>query len=352
MKLIQIHSDISVVAGDFGELITIGPNHRVVMSLDYGSDLWASGSCSVQIWDPPGYTPEIDVMQLGGTPWVVTYDGAVRFTGFLQDVNVERTEGGYLRTFTLRDCLSAWDVLLTQKTYPDPPTVSATYKVTDALADMCTAADSVSGITSYGTPPTNAMLVTDMYEDGIMEVNNSSYLAEIQRICQNLGYHAFCDCAFPDVRILGVSTPDGSYTPDADSVISASFSIDATTIPATVFASSDSDETDATGVAYGNHGTGANENAGNFGITGIDNLVLASTVGIAEDHLAGIAHQVYDMARGGSKVLSVTVAGPEPIGRRIIGLGLVWTGGPYFIFAHHTHVDAHSYKTTYQAWGS
>jgi hypothetical protein len=349
MTLVQIPSDISVVAGNAGELISTGPKHHVVMEMDYGSDLWNGGSCSIRLWSPPGSLP-INAGNLGGVPWKVSVDGWQRFTGFLQGVSVERTMGGYMRTFTLRDCLQAWDVLLTTKTYPDPPTVSATYKVTDALADMISTVATKSGIPAYGATPQNAALVTDMYEDGIMEINNSTYLAEIQRICQNLGFRAFCDCAFEDVRLLDVAArPNGSFVPDETKIISAAYSMDATSIPATVFASDDSL---GKGIAYGKWGTPPNWHGGNFAATGIDNLTWASTVGIAEDHLADIAKKTYDLARGGSKNLTLVVADHEPT-RRMIGLGVVWgVGDAYFLYSHHTHISASEYKTTYQAWGT
>jgi hypothetical protein len=214
---------------------------------------------------------------------------------------------------------------------------------------MISTVEGLSGVPAYGATPINAMLVTDMYEDGIMEVNNSTYLAEIERICQNLGYKAFCDCAFGDVRLLDVtSLPLGSFTPDWESTISAAFSLDATSIPATVLASDDSL---GKGIAYGKQGTAGNWHGGNYAMTGINNLAWASTVGIAEDHLAGIAHKTYDLARGGSKNLTVVVADHEAT-RRMVGLGLEWDGGTYFLYAHHTHISASEYKTTYQAWGT
>jgi hypothetical protein len=256
--------------------------------------------------------------------------------------------GGYIRNFRLRDCLSAWDVLLTNKTYPDPPAVN-TLPVTDALGYLIGQAASISGIPSYGSVLGNPMTIAAMYEDGVIEWNNTSYLAEIERICQNLGYRMFCDCAFADVRMMDMTAGAlGSFVPDPDSTIAASYSLDATSIPATVLASDDSL---GKGIAYGKHGTPPNNNGGNFALTGIDNLVWASTVGIAEDHLAEIAHKTYDVARGGSKVMTVVVAGPEAT-RRIIGVGLDWTGGPYCIYAVHTSITASEYKTTYQAWGT
>ena len=349
MKLIAIPSDISIIAGNFGELITTGPKHRVVMDLDYGSDLWNGGTASIRLWCPPG-SPAINAGRLGGIPWTIAVNGVQRFTGFLRKPEAERYAGGYMWTFPLVDCLTAWDVFLTNKTFPDPPAVSTTYRVTDALASLCSTVAGLSGIPMYGFAPTNATLVKDLYEDGIMEINQSSYLAEIQRICQALGLRAFCDAAFKEVRMLDVTVgPMGEFTPNEDSVISATFGRDHAGIPASVLASDDSS---GKAVAYGKHGAGANYNGGNFAITGINNLTWASTVGIAKDSLAGIAHKTYDLARGGSTNLSVVVAGPELLGRRIIGLGLNWSGGVYFTYAHHTHISATEYKTTYQAWGA
>jgi len=348
MKLVGIPSDISIVAGNFGELITTGPKHRVVMEMDYGSDVWNGGTASLRLWCPPG-SPAINTANLGGIPWVVSVNGIQRFTGFLRKPGVERYYGGYMWTFPLQDCLIAWDVPLFNKTYPDPPAVSATYRVTQALESMCSTVVGLSGIPMYGAVPTNVALVQDLYEDGVLEINQSTYLAEIERICQNLGYRPFCDAAFQEVRLLDVTGgPQGEFTPDEDAIVSAAFARDHASIPASVLASDDSS---GEAFAYGKHGTGANFNGGNFAITGINNLTWASTVGIKSTSLAEIAHKTYDLARGGSTNLSVVVAGPELIGRRIIGLGLNWESGTYFTYAHHTHISATEYKTTYQAWG-
>lgn len=349
MKLVGIPSDISIVAGNFGELITTGPKHRVVMEMDYGSDVWNGGTASLRLWCPPG-SPAINTANLGGIPWVVSVEGVQRFTGFLRKPGVERYYGGYMWTFPLQDCLIAWDVPLFNKVYPDPPVSSATYRVTQALESMCATVVGLSGIPMYGAVPSNVALVQDLYEDGVLEINQSTYLAEIERICQNLGYRPFCDCAFEDVRLLDVTGGSlGEFTPDEDSIVSAAFTRDHAGIPASVLASDDSS---GVAVAYGKHGTGTDYNAGNFGITGINNLTWASTVGIKSTSLAEIAHKTYDLARGGSTNLSVVVAGPELIGRRIIGLGLNWESGTYFTYAHHTHISATEYKTTYQAWGT
>jgi len=348
MRLFNIPSDISVWAGNGGELITTGPKHRVVMSLDYGGNLWNGGSCSIKMWEPAGMTP----LTTQGGRWRIQVAGVDRFYGFLSNSSAERQNGGYMRTYQLRDCLQAWDVLLTNKTYPDPPTPSGSYTVGTALSSMVSTVVGLSGIASDSIP-TCTMLVQDLYEDGVLQITNSSYLAEILRICQDIGYKLIADPGFGDVRIIDMMAgPQGILGLSDDTLIGASFAVDATSIPATVLAA---DDMSGVGVAYGKLGTGANYDGTNWALTGINSVVWASTQGVKTAKLPVIAKQVYDLARGASQILTVKVAGPESSTRRIIGKELIWTDaaarkGSYWIFSHQTHIDATSYTTEYQGW--
>lgn len=349
MRLFNIPSDISIWAGNGGELITTAAKRRIVMSIDYGGNLWSGGSCSIKIWEPAGMTP----LTTQGGRWRIQVAGVDRFYGFLSNSSAERQSGGYMRTYQLRDCLQAWDVLLTNKTYPDPPTPSGSYTVGTALLAMVNTVAGLSGIAAFNVIPTCTMLVQDLYEDGVLEITNSSYLAEILRICQDIGYKPVADPGFGDVRIIDMmARPQGILGLADDTLIDASFSVAATSIPATVLAA---DDMSGKGVAYGKLGTGANYDGTNWAMTGINSVVWASTQGVKAAKLPVIAKQVYDLARGASQILTVKAAGPESSTRRIIGKELIWTDaaarkGSYWIFSHQTHIDASSYTTEYQGW--
>lgn len=258
-----------------------------------------------------------------------------------------------MRTYQLRDCLQAWDVLLTNATYPDPPTPSDSYTVGTALSSMVSTVVGLSGISLAGVIPTCTTLVRDLYEDGVLVVTNSSYLAEILRICQSIGYKPVADPGFGDVRIIDMMAgPQGILGLASDTLIDASFSVAATSIPATVLAA---DDMTGKGFAYGKLGTGSSYNGTNWAMTGINSVVWASTQGVKAAKLPIIAKQVYDLARGASQILTVKVAGPESSTRRIIGKELVWTDsasrkGSYWVFSHQTHIDASNYTTEYQGW--
>lgn len=349
MRFVNIPSDISIWAGNGGELITTAAKRRIVMSLDYGANLWNGGSCSIRMWEPAGMTP----LTTQGGRWRVRVAGVDRFYGFLSDSFAERRSGGYMRTYQLRDCLQAWDVLLTNATYPDPPTPSGSYTVGTALSSMVSTVVGLSGISLAGVVPTCTTLVQDLYEDGVLVVTNSSYLAEILRICQGIGYKPVADPGFGDVRIIDMMAgPQGILGLASDTLIDASFSVAATSIPATVLAA---DDMTGKGFAYGKLGTGSSYNGTNWAMTGINSVVWASTQGVKAAKLPIIAKQVYDLARGASQILTVKVAGPESSTRRIIGKELVWTDnasrkGSYWVFSHQTHIDASIYTTEYQGW--
>lgn len=348
MRLVTIPSDISIWAGNGGELITTAAKRRIVMSLDYGGNLWNGGACTIKIWEPAGMTP----LTTQGGRWRIQVAGVDRFYGFLDNASAERQNGGYMRTYQLRDCLQAWDVLLTNTTYPDPPVPSGSYTVGTALSAMVNTVAGLSGIAVSGIP-TCMMLVQDLYEDGVLQITNSSYLAEILRICQDIGYKPIADPGFGDVRIIDMMAgPQGILGLADDTLINASFSVAATSIPATVLAA---DDMSGDGRTYGKLGTGAGYDGTNWAMTGINSVVWASTQGVATAKLPVIAKQVYDLARGASQVLTVKVAGPESSTRRIIGKELIWTDavsrkGSYWVFSHQTHIDASSYTTEYQGW--
>lgn len=348
MRFINIPSNISVWAGNGGELITAAAKHRVVMSLDYGVNLWTGGFCSVKIWEPSGMTP----LTTQGGRWRIQVEGVDRFYGFLDNSSAVRQKGGYMRTYQLRDCLQAWDVLLTNKTYPDPPVSSGSYTVGTALSSMVNTVVGLSGIAVHSIP-TCTMLVQNLYEDGVLKITNSSYLAEILRICQDIGYKPVADPGFGDVRIIDMMAgPQGILGLASDTLIDASFSVAATSIPATVLVA---DDMSGNGRVYGKLGTSTNYDGKNWAMTGINSVVWASTQGVEVDKLPVIAKQVYDLARGASQILTVKVAGPESSTRRIIGKELIWTDaasrkGSYWVFAHQTHIDAASYTTEYQGW--
>jgi hypothetical protein len=283
----------------------------------------------------------------------------MKLIGFLTNVDSQRSQGGSIRTYTFTDVLQGWDVLLTNTVYPT--STDPTYTVHNLLNDIAYNAITISGIQLKDSHvPANSMLLSDLYEEGIYSITNSTYLAEIQKICQDLGYVVFCDTGFGNVTILDpfniergvyVFTEDGQ--PDSNSIMDASFSIDYLSMPSTVLVN---DDITLKGVAYGHLGTGANLDDSVYNLTRINNLTFATTFGVKEAKLAGIGKQLYDIGKNQSRVLTLTKAGDE-YSSLILGAEIAWTDsrggtGSYTVFEYETTISRTEYKTVLKGFVS
>ena len=206
---------------------------RVLLNLTYSGSLFSRGTASAQFYEPNttkmAITPSLSGGFLG--TWLISVDYHTRFIGYLTSIESQRSSGGSIRTYNFTDVLQGWDVLLTNKIYdPSPSTV---HKL---LNDIAYDAITVSGINLKDSHvPSNETALSDLYEDGVYTVTNSTYLAEIQKICQDLGYIVFCDPGFGNVTIKDVFNMErGILSFNTDYVIDASFSADYLSMASTV----------------------------------------------------------------------------------------------------------------------
>lgn len=308
---------IQIVAGDSGEIVELSGKRRIITSITYGSSLFSGGSATIQLFEPMGIEP---LMSLGGI-WQISIDDIVRFQGFLSNAGKQRYKGGNLFSYNLIDVSRAWDVLLTNTVFPT--SANPDYKVTDFLTSLKNTVGGLSGIYLNGVVPINLAKFTDIYKDGTLSVTDSSYLAEIQKACQNIGYLLIADVAFADLVMLDALSPSrGDLNIDLDYVERANFDIDILSIPATVLVT---DDLTQKAKAYGYLGTGSEYNHVNYDMTKINNIFFATVVGVDETALAGIAQKIYNLSRKASQVLTVVKADlEEPYDRRMLGLDLNW----------------------------
>jgi len=326
---------------------------RVLLNLTYGGNMFGRGYAAATFYEPNAtamaVTPSITLGFDSGL-WLIGVNNSIKFKGYMTDVSSQRAQGGSIRTYTFTDVLQGWDVLLTNKIYP--PSENATYTVHNLLNDIVYNAIQVSGIQLKGAHvPNNSTLLTSLYEEGYYSITNSTYLAEIQKICQDLGYLVFCDPAFGNVTILDPFNIErsvlGLNSKDLG-IIDASFSTDYLSMASTVLVN---DDVSLKGVAHGYLGTGSHYNSGVYNLTRINNLAFATTFGVKEDKLGDIAELIYKIGKNQSRVLSITKAGDE-ISNLCLGSTINWADskggtGNYTVCEYETTISRTEYKTIF-----
>ena len=304
MKVIEIPKLYSITVNNY-ELLDpyVG---RTLLSLDWGAGLFEPATAHIQIYEK---IPPVDKIPGYGGLWEIWVNGKMVFTGFADAPTKDRAMGGQVYTFNLRSILTAWDVLLTNTTFGVTGSGAdhIVNNMTDYLSYLISTVSGLSGIPFHGTIPYNSMSFSDLYENGILSVTNSTYLSEIQKACEVLGFILFAE-ANGRIRIINALSPPqnviftsyGHY----DELLSGGFSTAISQIPATVLVN---DDISQKGVAYGHLGTsGINET--NYNMTKLNNIAFATTVGMKETALPTIAQQIFDISRKASQVLTFRTA--------------------------------------------
>jgi hypothetical protein len=271
--------------------------------------------------------------------WVIKVDGATIFTGFADNPTKDRAMGGNVYTFNLRSVLSAWDVLLTNTTFGVTGSGADVIvnNMTDYLNYLINTVKALSDVDFWnGTVPSNAVSFSDLYEDGILSVTGSTYLAEIQRACQALGFIIFAD-PIGTIRMIDALNPlEQIWNCDNHlyDLLSANFSVAIASIPATVLVN---DDILNVGVAYGHLGDSVVDT--NYGMTKLNNIAFATTVGMKEGALSDIAKSIFDVSRHASQILTFKVAGLLTAAQ-LLGYQVWWTdsvgGGAHYTIQNYS----------------
>jgi len=201
-----------------------------------------------------------------------------------------------------------------------------------------------------GTMPTTSLLVRDQYSDKVLVIPNSTYLAEIQKLAQLMGVTLYQNPSERAITCAGALAPGlGDFTYEKERLKEASFDVDASTIPATVMVL---DDVTHKAAAYGKYG-GTSDTL-NFQMTGRNNLAYLSTIGVDDSKLVGMAHDVFDVSRHASQVLTFIYAGLEP-DKKILGKRFSWQDnegryGLYYVSGFTANLTATSVYTTIEAY--
>lgn len=340
------------------EILTV-TSKRVLLSLSFGGGLFESATAQITLFEP---IPAISVISNYGGLWTISINGVQHFQGFAETPTKDRAMGGNVYTFNLRSILYAWDVLLTNTTFGI--TGSGADHIVNTMSEylqyLVNTVGTLSGIKFTGNIPSSSISFKDLYEDGILSVTSSTYLAEIQRACQALGYIIFADPIGyigegGAIRIVDALSPPQSVILTSaghiEESLNASFSIAIASIPATVLVA---DDILNKGVAYGFNNAGAGYDRKNYDMTLLNNIAFATTVGMKESALPTIAQQIYDISRKASQVLTFRIA-CLLTAQQILGYSTSWVDsigqlGLYTIQKYMSYVTPQELYTEIEAY--
>ena len=344
------------------EVLTV-TSKRKLIALSLGGGLDTEPTASIDMFEP---IPAAFPISLAG-PWEILVNGALLFRGYAETPNKARYWGGNVFTFPLRSVLTTWDVELTNTTFGVANTTAGEEftpdhictTVGDYLNYLITTVQSMGGAPFYGTIPSSTMLFANLYDKGVLSVSSTTYLAEIKRVCQSLGYYIFSD-PIGTIRIIWALAPynpanlifTGSDETHFLKEVNAGYATGFASIPSTVLLA---DDKLGIGVAYGHQpSAGITADDTNFGITGINNLAFAVTVGMKKEALPTIAKQIFDVARKASGNLTFSTA-EIFTAQQILGYFISWTDsqegiGYYTIKSYQVTIDVTHILTEVRAY--
>jgi hypothetical protein len=339
----------------FKSLIDVGTDVKIrkIIALDFGGGLFEAPTASLTIFERKDI--ESPLKDFGGL-WSISIGSQLVFKGYAETPTKESYWGGVVWNITLKSVLSAWDILFTETTFGITGSGAdhIVANTTEYLQYLIDTVGSLSDIPFYGTLPENSIPFEDLYID-CLSITNTTYLTEIQRVCQTLGFILFAD-PIGTIRIIDALNPPenviftSSY--HAGHLLSYTDTKGLATIPATVLAA---DDIAGIGKAYGHiPSAGITADNLNFDLTGLNNISFAVTVGMKPEAIPLIAKQVFDVARKTSQVITFDYAGIFEA-QWILGYQVSWqeevpAGVPYTIKSYRTSISVNSVITTTSAY--
>ena len=335
--LIELGFNVHLVSKNTGEDVFESNKYRIPISIQFSGNLF-SGTCSAQI---VFFEPQATAIPPDGLPGIFilyvspTNTGDITcFKGFIDTTSAKRIKGGgYVTTFTMVGVIASWDVPCDNFILPYGASAthpSSTYTMSDALRDLIGTPDSTMGAESVSdilaanddggvlTLPSTNVLVADMYEKKCIEIQNSTYLAEIQRLASYLGLAVFQHPALDVVSFESILFPKRSFDYVQERCAEADFGVNYGTMPATILVVDDSSNK---AWSFGRAGRTKNDLA--YKYTGRNNLGYGSTLGLNPTGLEIISQELLDIGVYGSMTLKFKYAGLPPY-QNMLGAKFNW----------------------------
>ena len=338
IKLPQITVDTP--AGTLGDNITIA-------GMSLSGSVFNQGKASITFYEKPNNGSYMNVWDMPGE-WTIYLDGVKVWTGYTENLNSTRYVNLMRREVTLVDKTEAWDILLKDKVYPVP--ASDTYTVGNLISDLANEAAMLSGV-GINSLPDNSTLLKDILKDKQYVVRSSTYLAELNKVMNWVGFKIFAD---PAQDVLNIIDPNNTPTFgsvdiqfNSDELMEAGFDFSVENIATTVVVG---DEVSGKAVAYGSQASTPDNT--NLDIRKREKTAFVTTYGIDDEtKLSDVAKEVYDLSRRGSQSLKVKIGGYR---QNLLWYGLNWTdangnAGAYKIASYTINVSPQEISTTLEA---
>ena len=332
-----------------GDSISFDNNSAVFTNLSLKGSIFSQGSASITFFEKPNRSDGSfsNINDFGGK-WIIQLDGNSVWQGYVMDVKSIRGQKFMKREVSLVDQTEAWNVLVKDKLYP--LTTNSSYTVGNLISDLANDAASASGV-GTDTVADSSTTLSSILENETYVIRSSTYLAEINKVLQWIGYKVYAD---PYTGKISIIDPNNTGTMDSlsiafnsDELLNASFDINYRDIATTVVVG---DDISGKAVAYG-HLADTSDNT-NFNLRKLEKVAFVTTYGVKDTSLSDIAKSVFDLSRQGNQKLVVEFAGYRK--QSLLWNALSWVdangnSGSYKVSDYEISISPQEIKTTVEA---
>ena len=330
-----------------GDGVSFDNNSAVFTNLSLKGSIFNQGSASITFFEKESNGGFSNINNFGGK-WTVQLDGNSVWQGYVMDVKSTRGQKFMKREVSLVDQTEAWNVLVKDKLYPS--TANSSYTVGNLISDLANDAALASGVVT-GMVADNSTLLSDVLENGTYVIRSSTYLAEINKVLQWIGYKVYADPYSGKISIIDPNNTGTMGSLDiafnSDELLNASFDIRYRDIATTVVVG---DDVSGKATAYGHLADTPDDK--NYDLRKLEKVAFVTTYGVKDTSLPNIAKSVFDLSRKGNQKLVVEFAGYRK--QSLLWNALSWVDangntGSYKVSDYEISISPQEIKTTVEA---
>jgi hypothetical protein len=292
----------------------------VLLNVSLSGSFFGNGSASASVLDlgagfskssnicVAGYTPHEDTF---GGLWVIEIEGQHSYEFLITNcVSTRLRSGGKKLELSFDDIKNTWSVLKTNTIYKE----FVTYM--DLVNSLIAEANTLEGAVVCDDETILDTALSAFCDEGIYEINNSTFLAEIMKLLEQGGYNLYSDPELVRIKIIDPilsvlnndfedeNTINATNSEEGLTVVNANYTLNYMGIPTSVVVT---DANSPKTYAYGWY-AGANERV-NHDIAKRDQLVYTTVYGLSDAQMKITAENIYKLGVKSARVLNFTVAG-------------------------------------------
>ena len=300
----------------------------VLLNVSLNGSFFGNGSASASVLDlGAGYSKNGNICVAGYTQvadtfgglWVIEVEGQHAYYFLITNcVTTRLRSGGKKLELSFDDIKNTWAVLKTNTIYKQ----FTTYM--DLVNSLIGEANTLEGAVLCNDEVVLATPLIAFCDEGIYEINNSTFLAEIMKLCEQGGYNLYSD---PELGVIKIIDPilsaladdfeddniiNATNSDEGLKVISANYTLNYMGIPTSVVVT---DANSPKTYAYGRYANALGTLIdldlcnSNYNIAKRDQLVYATVYGLSDDQMKKTAMNIYKLGVKSARVLNFTVAG-------------------------------------------